>query len=84
MRKSQPKTSRSYLELLRQFPKNAAQRYSGLTLQQAIVEAKDEATLKRLSGKTLENYFNNIVTILNFAVEKRLISHNPASGSLAA
>ena len=28
----------------------------------------------------LENYFNNIVTILNFAVEKRLISHNPASG----
>jgi hypothetical protein len=67
-------------ELLRQFPKNAAQRYPGLTLQHAIVEAKRRGDVQRLSGKTLENYFNNIVTILNFAVEKRLISHNPASG----
>jgi integrase len=67
-------------DLLRQFPKNAAQRYKGLTLQQAIVEAKRRGDVQRLNPKTLENYFNNIVTILNFAVEKRLISHNPARG----
>jgi hypothetical protein len=67
-------------DLLRQFPKNAAQRYPGLTLQQAIVEAKRRGDMQRLGSKTLANYFNNIVTILNFAVEKRLISHNPAKG----
>jgi hypothetical protein len=67
-------------DLQRQFPKNAAQRYRGLTLQQAITEAKRRGDVQRLSGKTLENYFNNIVTILNFAEEKRLISHNPARG----
>ena len=67
-------------DLLRQFPKNVAQRYPGLTLQQAIEDAKRRGDVERLSGKTLENYFNNIVTIFNFAVEKRLISHNPAKG----
>jgi hypothetical protein len=67
-------------DLLRQFPKNAAQRYRGLTLQQAIAEAKNRGDVERLSPKTLANYFNNIVTIFNFAVEKRLISHNPAKG----
>jgi hypothetical protein len=67
-------------DLLRQFPKNAAQRYKGLTLQQAIAEAKRRGDTERLSAKTLENYFNNIVTIFNFADEKRMISHNPASG----
>lgn len=65
-------------ELLRQFPKNAMQRYRGLTLQQAITEAKKRGDSERLAPKTLENYFNNIVTIFNFAVGKRLIDHNPA------
>jgi hypothetical protein len=67
-------------DLLRQFPKNAAQRYRGLTLQQAIAEAKRRGDVQRLNSKTLENYFNNIVAVLNFAVEKRLILHNPATG----
>jgi hypothetical protein len=67
-------------DLLQQFPKNVAQRYPGLTLRQAIEDAKRRGDVQRLSGKTLENYFNNIVTIFNFAVEKRLISHNPAKG----
>jgi hypothetical protein len=65
-------------DLLRQFPKNAAQRYPGLTLQEAITEAERRGDSERLGQKTLSNYFNNIVTIFNFAVEKRLIPHNPA------
>jgi hypothetical protein len=65
-------------DLLRQFPKNAAQRYPGLTLQEAVAEAKKHGDLQRLGPKTLANYFNNIVTVFNFAVEKRLIPHNPA------
>jgi len=69
-------------ELLRQFPKNAAQRYRGLTLQQAISEAKKHGDIEHLAAKTLANYFNNIVAIFNFAVERRLISNNPAKGRL--
>lgn len=67
-------------ELLREFPKNATQRYPGLTLQQAIAEAKRRGDSERLAPKTLENYFNNIVAIFNFAVDKCLIPHNPAKG----
>jgi len=67
-------------ELLREFPKNATQRYRGLTLQQAIAEARSRGDGERLAPKTLENYFNNIVAIFNFAVDKRLIPHNPAKG----
>lgn len=66
-------------ELLRQFPKNAAQRYRGLSFRQAIAEAKRRGDLDRLGPKTLANYFNNVATIFNFAVEKRLIPHNPAN-----
>lgn len=73
-----PEDIEKLCELLRQFPKNAAQRYRGLTLQQAIAEAKRRGDAERLGPKTLANYFNNIVTIFNFAVEKRLIPHNPA------
>jgi integrase len=49
-------------------------------LREAIAEANRRGDVERLNPKTLENYFNNIVTILNFAVEKRLTSHNPARG----
>lgn len=69
-------------DLLREFPKNAAQRYPGLTLRQAIAEAKKRGDVERLGPKTLANYFNNIVAIFNFAVEKQIISHNPAKGRL--
>ena len=69
-------------DVMRQLPKNAAQRYPSLTLQQAISEAKKRGDMEGLGTKTLANYFNNIVAIFNFAVEKRLISHNPAKGRL--
>jgi integrase len=65
------------LALLRRTPSNATKIYRGMTLQQAIEVADREQNENRLSPKTLENYFNNISAIFNFAVEKKLIAENP-------
>ena len=65
-------------DLLRVAPQNAAQRYKGMTLRQAIAAADKAKDERRLKSKTLANYFNNIVTVFNFAVEKRFILENPA------
>lgn len=65
-------------KLLRRVPANATQRYRGMTLPEAVTAADKRGDAHRLAGKTLENYFNNIVAIFNFAVEKRLIAENPA------
>ena len=65
-------------DLLRRAPSNATKRYPGRTLEQAIAEADKHGDTNRLASKTLENYFNNIVAIFNFAVGKRLLSENPA------
>lgn len=65
-------------DLLRKAPVNASQRYPGLTLAQAI-EAADKANdTRRLQGNTLANYFHNIVTVFNFAVEEGVMAANPA------
>jgi hypothetical protein len=66
-------------DVLTKLPKNAKQRYPGMTLQQAVAEADRRGDTQRLAPGALENYFSNIVTILNFAVQKRFISHNPAN-----
>ena len=65
-------------DLLRRAPANATQRYPGLTMAQAVAAADKRGNNHRLGGKTLANYFNNIVAIFNFAVGKRLIAENPA------
>lgn len=65
-------------ELLRRAPSNGSKRYPGRTLEEAITEADKRGDVNRLGAKTLENYFNNIVAIFNFAVEKRLLAENPA------
>ncbi len=64
--------------LLRRTPTNATKRYPGLTLEQAIEAADKRSDSNRLGGKTLENYFNNVVAIFNFAVAKQYIALNPA------
>jgi hypothetical protein len=69
-------------ELLKQAPSNATKRYPGLTLEQAIVEAGKRGDEQRLGRKTLENYFNNIGAIFNFAVERGLMSANPTKDRL--
>lgn len=66
------------LDLLRRAPSNATKRYPGRTLKQAIAEADKREDSKRLSPKSQANYYNNIVAIFSFAVEKRLMAENPA------
>ncbi len=66
-------------ELLRRAPRNATQRYPGLTLVEAVVLADKRNDETRLGSKVLANYFNNIAGIFNFAVRKKLIAENPAS-----
>ena len=65
-------------DLLRRVPANATKRYRGFTLAQAVEAADKRGDNHRLGGKTLANYFNNIVAIFNFAVGKQLIADNPA------
>lgn len=65
-------------KLLQRAPANATKRYHGMTLAQAAEAADKRNDPHRLAGKTLGNYFNNVVAVFNFAVEKRLLVENPA------
>jgi len=66
-------------EALKNRPKNAQQRYPGLTTQEAIVKAENMADTKKLGEKALENYFRNILAVFNYAVDEKFIGQNPAS-----
>ncbi len=66
--------------LLRRAPQNATQRYPGLTLQQAIEAADKAKDTRRLKPTTLSNYFNNLTTIFNFAVDEGMMAENPTKG----
>ncbi len=65
-------------DLLRKAPSNATKRYRGLSLERAVEMADKNGDPLRLGTKTLENYYNNIVAIFHFAVEKEMIAKNPA------
>ena len=65
-------------DLLRKAPSNATKRYRRLTLEQAVEMADKRGDPHRLSDKTLENYYNNIVAIFHFAEEQDFIAKNPA------
>lgn len=78
IRDIKPDDIEKMFKTLRAAPTNATKRYRGLTLAQAIREADRIGDSDRLGSKTLANYFNNVVAIFNFAVEKHLLSSNPA------
>lgn len=65
-------------DLLKRAPANATTVYPGMTLEEAISAADKRGDARRLGNKTLENYYNNITAIFNFAVTKKLIAENPA------
>jgi hypothetical protein len=65
-------------DLLRKIPVNSAQRYPKLTLPQAVERACVTNDTQRLSRRTARNYFNVLVGVFNFAVEKKLMAENPA------
>jgi hypothetical protein len=64
--------------LLRGAPVNAAKRYPGMMLKQAVAAADRRKDPRRLGANTLDNYFTNISAIFTFAVTKELIASNPA------
>lgn len=68
----------SLCDLLRKLPVNSMQRYPSLALPQAIEAADKARDARRLSKRTQRNYFNVIVGIFNFAVEKKLMGEHPA------
>jgi integrase len=65
-------------DLLRNRPQNTSQRYRGLTTEQAISAAAARGDNLKLSPKSLENYYTNILAVFNFAVDEKLIAENPA------
>lgn len=65
-------------ELLKKRPQNTAQHYVGLTTEQAIAAAELRGDGKKLSAKSLQNYYTNVLAIFNFAVDEKMLSENPA------
>lgn len=68
-----------FCALLKQRPKNAEQRYRGLTTEEAIAAAERKGDTDRLGPKALANYFRNIVAFFNFAVKEGYLTENPTS-----
>ena len=64
-------------DLLEKVPKNAQQRYKGMTLQEAIDAASKRGDADRIGDKALENYYNNIVSIFKFACTRGTLARNP-------
>jgi len=63
---------------LRALPVNARQRFKGKPLDAVLKQAEGKPQIKRLDGKTAENYFNFVSAIFNFAVDLGLMTGNPA------
>jgi len=78
-----PQITRNHIEkaceILERVPVNMAKRYPELSIEDAIAAA-DRTGNKRLSPRTLSNYYTLIVAIFNYACEDRLITENPAKG----
>jgi integrase len=66
-------------DFLREIPVNAAQRYKGKTLAQAVKAADSKPNVRRLNPRTALNYLTTISTIFNFAVDVCGMEKNPAS-----
>jgi len=66
-------------ELLRNRPQNASQRYPGLTTEKAIAAAAAKGDTQKLSAKSLENYYTNVLAVFNFAIDEKFIDENPVN-----
>lgn len=65
-------------DLLSKRPQNLSQRYPGLTTAQAVAAASKRGDDSKLSPKTLENYYTNVLAVFNFARGEKYIGENPA------
>jgi integrase len=69
----------SLIEILRDVPQNASQRYPGLTLREAVAAAEKAADVRRLKRVTLIGYHANIGAIFKFGVAHGMMKENPAA-----
>ncbi len=63
---------------LKRYPINSAQRYPKKAVREAVAAADAAKDERRLNGRTIANYFERISSLFAFAVEKRMMSDNPA------
>jgi len=69
-----------FFDFLDTVPVNAAQRYKGKTLKEAIaLEAKRSEPPRLMGHRTKANYHGRIVAIFEYARELEIIEKNPAS-----
>lgn len=66
-------------DVLLTVPKNATQRFPGMTLAEAAAEAKRQG-LPPLGQKVINNYLNNFSSVFKFGVKSWRIDRNPAEG----
>jgi len=64
-------------DLLERLPSNATKRYPGKSPAKAIEEADRKNDPHRLAMNTLRNYFFNMFSIFDYALQTELISKNP-------
>lgn len=64
-------------ELLERLPSNATKRYRGKSPSEAIEEADKKNDPHRLAPNSLRNYFFNMFSIFDYAVQTELIPKNP-------
>jgi integrase len=64
-------------DLLERLPSNATKRYRGKSLLQAIEDADKKGDSNRLAPNTLRNYFFNMFSIFDYAVQTKLLLENP-------
>jgi len=65
-------------ETLKQVPVNMTQRYRGLSVEKAIQAAERLRDDRRISPRTMKNYYTLIVAIFNYAIDEGYIKENPA------
>ncbi|MHB1079520.1 MAG: DUF6538 domain-containing protein [Prosthecobacter sp.] len=66
-------------DFIRVIPVNAAQRFKGKTLAQAVKRADSMQNVRRLNERTVHNYLNTISAIFNYAVKTCGLAQNPAN-----
>lgn len=67
------------VEVLRNVPQNASQRYPKLTLREAVAAAEKAGDLRKLKRVSLINYHANIGAIFKFGVAHGMMKENPAA-----
>ncbi len=69
-------------DLLETMPSNATKRYPGMSVQEAIKAASAKGDTSRLADNSRRNYFFNMFSVFQYAVETKLLEDNPFNDRL--